>query len=517
MLAAFDSSQGLPVATLEKNMSAGAAPPNLSVYPWFVPGGTQQSNYSRLINSSVGTFLVRPSRTPGAYTVEVRTAANGPGAVISMRLVWDPARRLFHREKLPGDAYATLPELLASLPEITTEVGGGDGAAGGEGVYADVEVPGLWDGAPGGEPTSAYANVDPLTTEGSGRGSRYERVGDVIYESLSDECPLIGLKGTAVVTFGEALAEAAAATGVDFTLTMAKSFEFATSLVDRGRSRGLKVDEVAVINIYTHAKPEEFYKGLNAAMGGYTPRKHEDLPGYLPYIRLLLSGMFKLERIEALVWCGKIGTTAALMQGKGVGDELTWWNFTSTSLSSDVSMGFIAYAAPQPRILFKIRVASGVQINDFSDFSGVQAVGKDQQGDDVYRSEQEVQSAAAHIAAVVVSVGLSNLNDVARFAGDCAARDHVQGRRRHHPRRQPHRGPDARGARHEHRSGACAATPRHRRGGPAPASACPGRRHRHRSDVHRRRGRSPVRRNRKAGHVGPGRWLGRRQRGGAGC
>lgn len=347
-------------------MSAGAAPPNLSVYPWFVPGGTQQSNYSRLINSSVGTFLVRPSRTPGAYTVEVRTATNGPGAVTSMRLVWDPARRLFHREKLPGDAYATLSELLASLPEITTEVGG-------EGVYVDAKVPGLWGGAPGGEPTSAYANVDPLTTEGSGRGSRYERMGDVIYESLSDDCPLIGLKGTAVVTFGEALAEAAAATGADFTLTMAKSFDFATSLVDRGRSRGLKVDEVAVINIYTHDKPEKFYRDLNAAMGGYTPRKHKDLPGYLPFIRLLLSAMFKLEHVAALVWRGVRGTPAALLGGadKGPGDEVTWWTFTSTTLSADVTKAFIE--GDGPRVMFRIQVAAGVQIGSFSDFRGVEA------------------------------------------------------------------------------------------------------------------------------------------------
>ena len=83
-----------------------------------------------------------------------------------------------------------------------------------------------------------------------------------------------------------------AATGADFTETIAKGLEFAQGLANQGRTRGLNLDEAAAVNIYTQAGPAFFYAGLNAAMGGYTPRKHADLPGYLPFIRLLLSAMF---------------------------------------------------------------------------------------------------------------------------------------------------------------------------------------------------------------------------------
>lgn len=102
--------------------------------------------------------------------------------------------------------------------------------------------------------------------------------------------------------------------------------------------------------------------------------------------------MFKLEHISGLVWCGKMGTLDQLIQGRKVGDELAWWSFTSTSLSSEVSLRFISTKPagihpadtpgwPLPRVIFKIQIAAGVQISSFSDFRGVEE-GKE--------SEQEV-------------------------------------------------------------------------------------------------------------------------------
>lgn len=221
---------------------------------------------------------------------------------------------------------------------------------------------------------SQYANAEALLSQdGRGGGLTYERVSDVMYESLSSDSPLIGLKETPLIGFKAALAEAAAATRTDLSVTMNNGFQFAVELGEN--TRGLKVDEVAAINVYTQDKPEAFYAGLNAAMGGYTSKKHKDLPAYLPFIRLLLTAMFKLEHIEALVWCGKMGTLAQLIQKKNVGDELTWWSFTSTSLSSDISMGFISYNHdkpewPLPRVIFRIKLTQGVQIAAFSDFGG---------------------------------------------------------------------------------------------------------------------------------------------------
>lgn len=118
-------------------------------------------------------------------------------------------------------------------------------------------------------------------------------------------------------------------------------------------------------------------------MGGYTHRRHLDLPAYLPFIRLLLEAMFKLEHVAALVWRGVFGTVKQLLGGKGVGDQLVWWTFVSTTLSSNVAMEFLEGQGKieGPRVLFKIRVNQGVQISTFSDFGG------DASGED---NEQEV-------------------------------------------------------------------------------------------------------------------------------
>ena len=96
---------------------------------------------------------------------------------------------------------------------------------------------------------------------------------------------------------------------------------------------GMTANEAAAIQLYT--QPTCLYPQLNSAL-----RNHlhpEALHPFLPYMKLLLTGLNKLPLIRARVYRGinlDLHELYSQLQGKVV----TWWSFSSTTLRNDLAV-----------------------------------------------------------------------------------------------------------------------------------------------------------------------------------
>jgi hypothetical protein len=184
------------------------------------------------------------------------------------------------------------------------------------------------------------------------------------------ESPLAGLATTPLVGLREAVAAAekhiTCAGGLSVQLE--EAFAFATSKVHSGRAQGLTVEQVAAINLYTQESP--FYKGLNGALGGWGVGGQAAIRHYLLYIKIAMEALAALPQFETTVYRGIRGVPLeTLLKGKGIGDVLAWWAFTSTTGTSDVlrdPMFFGVGAQHGERVVFVIEVKSGVRVKSFS-------------------------------------------------------------------------------------------------------------------------------------------------------
>lgn len=207
----------------------------------------------------------------------------------------------------------------------------------------------------------------------------YKHVYTSVSETETVVSPLEGLANTKAVSLRSALASASQhslCNTPDMMLALEASITFAQNLVRRGKAVGLNVDQVAAIHLYSQDLPEKcpFYSILNGVLGGWGRDGREPAPHYLPYVRLAIDAIALLPKEENLVVYRGVDQSVPLLillQGKGVGDILTWWAFTSTTSEPDVLRDpvFLGVGAEWgERTVFKITIQTGVRIKRFSNF-----------------------------------------------------------------------------------------------------------------------------------------------------
>ena len=206
----------------------------------------------------------------------------------------------------------------------------------------------------------------------------YRRVLSSAAEIEPTLSPLEGLSSTPLLSLRDAVAHAqqhSLCNRPSMAHALDASMAFAQNLVRRGKSAGLNVDQTAALHFYSQELPEAcpFYSALNGVLGGWGRDGQSPAAHYLPYIQLALSGIKLLPREDGLVvYRGVRGVPLRLLlQGKGIGDTLTWQAFTSTTDDSDVLQdeSFLGIGPGLgERTVFKITTKTGVRIKRFSDF-----------------------------------------------------------------------------------------------------------------------------------------------------
>ena len=218
--------------------------------------------------------------------------------------------------------------------------------------------------------------VDATTKYADGLYLRVTSIdGKVEIADTSARSPLAGLATTPLVGLREAVAAAEkhATCAGGLSAQLEEAFAFATSKVHSGRSKGLTVEQVAAINLYT--QESQFYKGLNGALGGWGVGGQAAIHYYLPYMKILMGALDALPPIETIAYRGIRGVSLeTLLKGKGVGDELAWWAVTSATETADVlrdSQFFGIGAEHGERVVFVIEVKSGVRVKSFSSLGSI--------------------------------------------------------------------------------------------------------------------------------------------------
>lgn len=219
-------------------------------------------------------------------------------------------------------------------------------------------------------------------------GSEYEPTySEVVYKRVvasssemdATASPIEGLATTPLLSLREAVASATQHAPLQvpsMLIAMETSIKFGENLVRRGKSAGLTVDQAATLHLYSVEAPKDcpFYSTLNGALGGWGAHGgRAAVPHYLPYIKLARSGLALLPKQKGLVVYRGVRSVSleTLLGGRGVGDTLTWWAFTSTTSCSDVLRDsfFLGMGAEfGERTVFKMTVNNGASIKNFSDF-----------------------------------------------------------------------------------------------------------------------------------------------------
>lgn len=120
------------------------------------------------------------------------------------------------------------------------------------------------------------------------------------------------------------------------------AIEFAQKLVNSAKGYGLTLDQIAAIHIYTQETP--FSRVLNAYLTSTSVTAAADLERYIPYIVLLLSALDRLPPVEAQLYHGvKLPVEDCLGPGVMIGDVITWWTVTRTTVTSDVLHDYTSF------------------------------------------------------------------------------------------------------------------------------------------------------------------------------
>jgi len=170
----------------------------------------------------------------------------------------------------------------------------------------------------------------------------------------SSSGPLLGLLETSVLPFRETVQYAAMS---DLALSyqvleadVVQAESYASEAEREGKLEfGLTVDELASIRFYTQ-KENSFYLVMNRSL------RRGDAAGFLPYLKLLLSGMTRLPSGPRRVFRSI---------DKNDDQVLTWWALTSTSISLQ-SVVQDPFLKDGNGTIFSIETDSGVNIGRFS-------------------------------------------------------------------------------------------------------------------------------------------------------
>lgn len=184
-----------------------------------------------------------------------------------------------------------------------------------------------------------------------------------LYSRL-EETPLVSLREAAKVA--EVHCGCSLQEEVDLALSFAKRL-FAQPRAKK-YLRDLTINDIATFHLYT--QETELYKKLNSTLGGWGDSDPKAILHYLPFVRLLVSAMDKLEAISCVAYRGIRLSVSLALGNRKVGDFLTWGAFTSSTLSPDVLRDpqFLGIGAGLgERVVFVIQILTGVKIHFFSD------------------------------------------------------------------------------------------------------------------------------------------------------
>ncbi|CAF1010132.1 unnamed protein product [Rotaria magnacalcarata] len=124
-------------------------------------------------------------------------------------------------------------------------------------------------------------------------------------------------------------------------------------------SDGLTRDESAAIQMYTMEwSPHKtcVYYLLNRAL---RLANRELLKPWFNYLKLILSGLYKLESFKGTVWRG---VKIDLSQEYPTGATFIWWGFSSCTLTLDILQSEVFLGTTGPRTLFNIHCENGKDI-----------------------------------------------------------------------------------------------------------------------------------------------------------
>ena len=128
----------------------------------------------------------------------------------------------------------------------------------------------------------------------------------------------------------------------------------------------LTQDESAAIVLYTiewDPTHPSLYLVLNQTLRLEDRRK---LIPWFPYLKLLLTGLFKLPAIHCTVWRGVIGDMRTYYKKD---DTVTWWGFSSCTTAINVLQSSQYLGESGPRTLFAIECLNGKSIKRHSYFT----------------------------------------------------------------------------------------------------------------------------------------------------
>jgi hypothetical protein len=196
---------------------------------------------------------------------------------------------------------------------------------------------------------------------------------DNVFDDVANECPIEGLSELRIKNHTLRACIRYATSGSHPTLPTVQPCVELSQLfpkfnaqielaLDAGRDaqrlpgNSLTVDEAAAIHLYT--QETKFYKLLNSRLRS---ESRPDLLCFLPYLRLLLDGLYRLPLITDTVYRG---VRLKLAPDYAEGKYFIWWSITSTSARMDVSARLLSLQ--HDRTVFAIHAQSLVDITQYS-------------------------------------------------------------------------------------------------------------------------------------------------------
>lgn len=131
-----------------------------------------------------------------------------------------------------------------------------------------------------------------------------------------------------------------------------------------GRRYAMTVDEVAAIHIYT--QETQLYQTLNATLAA---QNHVAVKPFLPYIKLLLTALYKLPVVKGSVTRGVDKRMGNLSETYVEQQPVKLWRFNSSTRTVEVMGKFLVddeHGAVPDGSLFLLQVLTGVDVKSFS-------------------------------------------------------------------------------------------------------------------------------------------------------
>lgn len=134
-------------------------------------------------------------------------------------------------------------------------------------------------------------------------------------------------------------------------------------LENRKKLGGLTRDMAAAIYLYT--MDTNFYKIIKALL---RDDERDPLKPFFPYLKLVMTGLRRLEKQETEVYRG-VALPLSLLDGAEhyiPGNVVVWWPFSSSSVSRDVLADPLFLGTSGKRTLFTIKVSTARDIRAYS-------------------------------------------------------------------------------------------------------------------------------------------------------